>query len=123
MHVSFDSKRMVAIYTINDVVFTFRAKNIVCPRCGGKGTHVNPSVDSHGVTKEEFDENPEFEEAYYAGVYDVVCEKCHGKNVVLTPDIDSFSQEEKEIWEIVEREMREEAIYLAQCLAERRMGA
>lgn len=57
-------------------------KRIVCPRCNGEGKHTNPAIDSHGISQEEFDENPGFQEAYMSGVYDITCEKCRGERVI-----------------------------------------
>jgi hypothetical protein len=54
----------------------------VCPTCEGEGKHVNPSIDSHGISREEFDEDPDFEEAYFSGAYDVTCVECKGQRVV-----------------------------------------
>jgi hypothetical protein len=55
----------------------------VCPRCEGRGTHVNPAVDGNGLTAEDIDEQgPDFLEDYLGGVYDVQCEECGGQRVV-----------------------------------------
>ena len=55
---------------------------VVCGMCGGKGCHVNPSIDGHGITLEEMDElGPEFFEDYMGGMFDVQCYRCHGKRV------------------------------------------
>lgn len=62
------------------------AKYEVCDTCNGKGTTVNPSIDAHGITSEEFDEDPDFAESYFRGDYDVSCRECGGKRVVLVPD-------------------------------------
>ena len=59
---------------------------VVCGRCQGEGTHVNPSIDGNGLTAEDFAEDPDFADDYRSGVYDVQCEECHGRNV--TPEID-----------------------------------
>jgi len=115
----------------------------VCPRCRGEGSHVNPSVDGHGITAEEMDElGPEFFEDYMGGLYDVACERCEGKRVVpqcaregctnpteqgfwySTIDerlpfqhcFDHFMASEKSSWQ-------EEMEYQAEVAAERRMGA
>ncbi len=56
--------------------------NKVCDRCGGTGKHVNPSIDSHGISPEEFNEDPDFRESYFSGVYDITCEACAGEKVV-----------------------------------------
>ena len=62
--------------------FEVRSSYIVCPTCAGHGTHVNPSIDAHGIGREEFDEDPYFEEAYFSGMYDVTCNQCNGLRVV-----------------------------------------
>lgn len=56
--------------------------NRVCPRCAGVGRHVNPAIDSHGISPEEFEEDPDFAEGYFSGRYDVPCEECAGERVV-----------------------------------------
>jgi len=53
----------------------------VCGGCNGKGKHVNRNIDGNGLTREDFEEDPDFEEAYFRGDYDVVCEDCHGQRV------------------------------------------
>lgn len=66
------------------------AKNEVCSRCEGYGTHLNPSIGSHAYTAEEFYESfdEEGRDEYFrrGGIYDVTCEVCKGKNVVLLVD-------------------------------------
>ena len=58
-------------------------KYAVCPRCEGRGSHVNPAVDGNGLTAEDFDElGDDFREGYFSGVYDVECSECHGQRVV-----------------------------------------
>ena len=60
----------------------------VCQTCNGKGSHVNPSIDSNGISSEEWDNDWSFEEQemYMNGGYDVTCYECNGKRVV--PEID-----------------------------------
>lgn len=58
------------------------AKRVVCPRCDGSGKHVNEAIDGHGLTSEDFAEDPDFAESYFSGVYDVTCETCNGNNVI-----------------------------------------
>lgn len=53
----------------------------VCSLCDGKGKHVNPSIDSHGISSDEFDADPGFFEDYRSGTYDVQCYKCQGARV------------------------------------------
>jgi hypothetical protein len=59
-----------------------RRKYMVCPVCDGEGTTVNPSIDCNGLTAEDFDDDPDFEESYWRGDYDVVCGACKGERVV-----------------------------------------
>jgi len=67
----------------------------VCPTCEGKGKHVNPSIDSHGITGDEWDRDWSYEdrENYMSGFYDVPCYECNGKRVV--PEIDEKLADEK----------------------------
>lgn len=58
----------------------------VCPTCHGKGTHVNPSIDSHGLTAEDFAEDPDFADDYLGGRYDVECFHCGGARIVVVLD-------------------------------------
>lgn len=78
----------ITAYDEDDNEVTIRTHKEVCPRCRGEGTHVNPAVDGHGISPEQFHDDPDFEEAYFSGVYDVTCEECGGKNVVDVPDED-----------------------------------
>lgn len=57
----------------------------VCPRCRGNGSHVNPSIDGNGLSREHM-EDREFMEDYMAGVYDVPCYECDGRRVVSVVD-------------------------------------
>jgi len=67
----------------------------VCGTCDGKGKHVNPSIDSNGLSAEDFDEDPDFRENYFSGMYDVPCNECHGKRVVPAPDYNRMTEEQK----------------------------
>lgn len=69
------------------IEFVLPVRMQVCDTCGGKGTHVNPSIDSHGITAEEWSEwDDEEREGYFSGHYDITCYRCSGTNV--TPEID-----------------------------------
>jgi hypothetical protein len=65
---------------------TLPAKFEVCPTCKGRGKHVNRNIDGNGLTREDFDEDPDFEEAYFRGDYDVPCEQCDGNRVISMVD-------------------------------------
>lgn len=91
----------------------------VCPRCNGRGKHVNPAVDEHGISADEFAEDPDFAEDYFGGFYDVECHKCSGLRVVAAADDNELTFGQRALLEAAERE---ECNYQAMCAAERRMG-
>jgi len=94
----------------------FPAQFKVCHVCEGTGRHVNPSIDSNGISPEEFAADPDFAAAYFGGVYDVVCNHCGGKRVVLEPTTPEGREALDEI-------LISDAQYRAEVEAERRMGA
>lgn len=100
------------------------AKNVVCDRCRGTGTHTNPAIDGNGLTSDDMDEwtSPDwdFREEYLRGTYDVICEECKGERVVLVPDESRCTPEELALWE---QHLRDESEYRQEIEMERRMGA
>jgi hypothetical protein len=78
---------------------TMPAKYEVCSRCEGRGTHVNPSIDGNGLTAADFSEDPDFEEAYFSGRYDVQCEQCRGLRVVPEVDDPRLTKRQRFIFE------------------------
>ena len=113
---SLDQKRMIAEVDSTDedgneelieVPFTWE----VCPTCQGKGKHTNPSIDASGISSEEFHDDPDFEESYLRGDYDVNCYNCGGIRVVAVTNDEVVLE--------AEREQRE---YERIRDAERRMG-
>lgn len=79
----------------------------VCDLCRGHGTHVNPSIDSHGLTSEDFDEDPGFREEYFAGAYDQTCNKCGGMRVVPVADESKMDALTRNLW----KQQQEEEAY------------
>lgn len=92
----------------------------VCPVCRGNGTHVNPSIDCDGITAEDFAEDPDFEEDYRAGAYDVTCARCQGRTTVHEVDWDRLSPDQASAYRA---QLRDEASTRAEELAEVRAGA
>lgn len=92
----------------------------VCHTCEGKGTTVNPAIDGHGISSEEFAEDPDFAEAYFRGDYDVQCRTCGGRNVVPEVDWSRMSAEHRRAYKI---QLSEEAADDRMAEMERRMGA
>jgi hypothetical protein len=66
------------------------SKYRVCPVCDGEGTYVNPAIDSHGLSSEELEEDPEFAERYFAGGFDVRCKCCDGRRVVTASELREY---------------------------------
>ena len=91
-----------------------------CHTCSGKGTHVNPSIDAGGLSREDFDEDPGFESDYMSGMYDVTCYGCKGVKKVLTVDYEKLDDAAKKRYD---DHRKDEARYQAMCAAERAMGA
>jgi hypothetical protein len=100
------------------------AKYEVCSRCDGEGKHVNPAIDGNGISREDFDADPDFEEAYFQGRYDVRCEVCRGERVELVVDAAECKRQglEKELKDYY-RHRREINEVDRMMEAERRMGA
>jgi RecJ-like exonuclease len=96
----------------------------VCGRCDGEGKHVNPAIDEHGITQEEFDEDPGFEEEYFGGTYDVTCYDCHGKCVVPVLDELSFkgTKAKERLFNRVQEKFDADAAYELERRHEERMG-
>lgn len=85
----------------------------VCPTCRGRGQHVNPAIDAdHGLTAEDFAQDPDFADDYFSGVYDQECVECGGRRVVPVLECPELEAWRREIYEM----RRAEA-------AERRIGA
>jgi len=82
----FDSDSMTIFVTMyndedEEEEVAFPARYEVCGLCDGRGSHVNPSIDSEGISAEEFYEDPDFAEEYHRGTYDVSCYRCGGNRV------------------------------------------
>jgi RecJ-like exonuclease len=94
-----------------------------CPTCNGRGKHVNPSIDCHGISAEEFHEDPDFMEEYLTGRYDVTCYGCDGKRVVPVPDESRMTPKEKKRYDkwLSQQAERDEFRRIQE--SERRMGA
>ena len=108
----------------DEVEVEFPAHYEVCSRCRGTGKHVNPAVDGHGISPEEFAEDPDFEEAYFSGVYDVTCEECGGERVVLEmDDPERFTPEQKAALVLLQKQWDDEAFDRSIERMERMMGA
>jgi hypothetical protein len=100
------------------------AKFEVCDVCRGTGSHVNPSIDSHGLSSEDFDEDPDFRADYLSGVYDVTCRSCAGTRVTLVVDRDRATTEQLALfddiwWDHTESERDDAYIHSQECWYEK----
>ena len=105
----------------DEVEVTLPGKYEVCPRCEGRGSIVNPSVDGNGLDANDFAEDPDFREAYFAGAYDIKCPECHGQRVVAVPDVRSCTYAQKRLLVSERRWQVGQAEYRAEVRAEQRM--
>jgi len=68
-----------------EITHELPSKLIVCTKCGGHGTHLNPSIGEHAYSAEEFQQefDQDEQEEYFTrgGIYDVQCTVCDGENV------------------------------------------
>jgi hypothetical protein len=65
---------------------------IICTLCGGDGSHVNPSIDAHGLSAEDFADDPDFAEAYMRGDYDVSCRRCGGTGKLRADEAERIAE-------------------------------
>lgn len=125
---SFDEEKMILAVTLvddedNEFMAEFPAKYGVCSLCDGKGKHVNPSIDSHGISAEEFYDDLDFAEDYVNGVYDVACNQCHGKRVYPeVEDENDLSEDQKKNLKLLHEKWQADADYIREIAYERRMG-
>jgi hypothetical protein len=87
----------------------FPARFEVCGRCDGHGMHTNPVIDGNGLSREDFDNDPEFEEGYFSGVYDIQCECCHGARVVPVVDESKLTARQRTKLVLVEQQEEDNA--------------
>lgn len=104
----------------DELVLELPAKFSLCPRCRGVGSHVNPAIDGNGISPDEFREDPDFEESYFRGDYDVACYRCAGEKVIKIVDRERASAADLKIYDDRVRELRD---LEAEEAAERRVGA
>jgi len=116
----------------SEAEYQLPAKNEICGRCEGYGSHLTPSIGEHAYSQEEFYDSfdDEGREEYFrrGGIYDVTCFDCKGKNVVQVIDSELCEKNDKlkpiyEQWcEQEEDRAQSDAEYNACCRMERLMG-
>ena len=117
-----DEKRLLATVLLEDEEFTIPFKFVLCDTCCGRGKHVNPSIDSGGLTASDFDDDPDFREQYFNGGYDVTCYGCKGHRVM--PEIDEYrcNEEQRRTLALIRESEKEDAEFRSLQESERRMG-
>lgn len=105
-------------------IVQFPAKFELCPTCNGKGSHVNPGIDSHGITSDEWHNNWSYEEReqYMSGGYDVSCYECNGRRVVPVVDEDRCSDDIKGKLALWNKQLEAQARYDSEYRKEVEMG-
>lgn len=84
----------------------------VCPRCRGKGVHVNPNIDGHGIsTDDECWQDDDFRGMYLGGGYDVTCHECQGHNVVDELDEAWLERDQPDLYRRWTEALADEAEY------------
>ena len=104
-----------------DELHEFHCGYEVCHTCGGRGTHVNPSIDAHGISTDEWanDWSHQDRENYFSGFYDVACYECGGNKVIPQIIIEQADKKSLQLlldWQDSEIEYRKEIAW------ERKMG-
>jgi hypothetical protein len=126
-YTSLDERTMMARVVFHneddeEELFDIPARYVTCHTCKGRGHHTDPNIDCCGISREEFDDDPDFEREYYAGRYDVECFGCLGKRVVAVIDHDRLSEKQHEILERIEERERENIEFESIARQERIMG-
>lgn len=93
---------------------------VICPVCRGEGKHVNPAIDCGGLSREDFDEDPDFAEDYFSGAYDQECNRCGGRSSIQEVNWDALSDEQRVAYRA---QLADEAAGWAEHMAEVRAGA
>ena len=71
----------------------FRISKKIAGNVMVEGTMVNPSIDAGGLSYDDFYGDPDFEEDYFSGRYDVQCSACHGSGKQTVLGWDAFASE------------------------------
>ena len=79
--------------TGKETSFSIPSRWEICDRCRGNGVHDNPAF-ANGISAEDFAEDEDFRENYFAGHYDVRCEECNGTGKTLVPDETNLNAEQ-----------------------------
>lgn len=91
-----------------------------CDTCDGSGSYVNPSIDSGGITQDDWDDwSHEEQDYYFSGGYDICCATCSGSGEVPEPDTEKATPEQMKL---VEAKIKENYLYALEREREIRYG-
>lgn len=82
-NVQFKSDDSFDLHENEVIIHHVSTEPCLCSTCRGYGTVVDPAIDSGGLTQEDFDNDPGFEEDYFSGIHDISCPKCKGDKVIM----------------------------------------
>ena len=100
-----------------------RCQWAVCPECDGSG--VTSAHLGDWTASEWAEEDPDFQDDYMAGRYDIPCPRCKGDRVVAEPILPEFlaNDHERAVYAAYLEEMQEAIYHEQERAAERRAGA
>lgn len=93
-----EANKQIILYAGDEEERRFLLEREVCPTCNGEGSHVNPSIDSQGLSADDFAEDPDFAEDYIRGTYDIPCKECNGLRVIATSKHPDFIKAMNQFW-------------------------
>lgn len=106
----------------NEFEVQFPIEFVVCGTCDGKGSHVDPNIDSNGITGDEWNEwDYDERERYMSGGYDVTCYECNGDRVVPEINEKKLTEEQKKFFQQYMDRIKGDYEYERMCEMERRM--
>lgn len=96
----------------NDFEVELPGKYEVCYACHGEGTE---TLRDYDFSARDFQEDPDFAEAYFGGRYDKPCRDCKGSRVVVVIDRGGCKPEQIEAYD---QRMKDLHDYYMECAAE-----
>ena len=102
------------------ICYDVPGKWAICGCCHGAGQHCH-NIDGNGLSS-EMEQDPEFMEAYRAGLYDKPCEECGGSGKIIVPDENRFNEDQKILMDAWNEHCASESQYRALVAAERAHG-
>lgn len=107
----------------SNIIVYVESKYEVCNTCQGRGKHINPNIDSGGITSSEWNEwGREEQDAYWSGRYDVTCYSCKGEKVTQILEYETDNKLYNWCCERLSEYYESQYESAAEYIAEKRMG-